>query len=602
MFGRDPQAGERPRGPSSPSSTVACTTARISGDSPASAATEHRRTPPRRARCSSTLASEPVDARRLRTAPRRGPRDAAAGETSLRDRRRPRASAATSASPRYAPAPRQTATNVSCSTSATTLSFVAAAGQAQPTATARAAGRGSASATGVAVCNGLQQLAVRRLHTPVHDHPVALRAANGSHLGRIMSQLEAAGAAGRPPTRRAPSSRHGSNPGVRAARPSGSRTRSPRPCLEAREERSRRARGGRSRPPRRGHGKRLLQGVGERVPSTSTAFADRVLAGSWRRRPGRSPARPRAGTRGGRPRSRARRSRSRRRAASRESPVAGEELDAEPRGRVRAPVPNARPGIDHDRAGRLGRRLPRRPEPEAGDLDRAGGTGAPRPFPPVVDGDDSSAPGQVRARTTSSCVGRRRRATSSTPPSRSRSSKPCGARSTNRARSASASSAAAPRTATRQTDVKPALRPRTPRAPPTDPTSAERRSAPLTGRRSSAARGTRRPRHGMRRSRARPRDGAPRHAARAVRRVGTRTSTRTRRSPLRPVSSDGIPRPRTAWTAPGCIPGASSISSGPSGVGTETVVPSAAPVIVTEARTWRSSPSRSTASSGRRGR
>jgi hypothetical protein len=39
----------------------------------------------------------------------------------------------------------------------------------------------------VAVCNGLEQLAVRRLHASVHDHPVAARAANGSRLGRIMS-------------------------------------------------------------------------------------------------------------------------------------------------------------------------------------------------------------------------------------------------------------------------------------------------------------------------------------------------------------------------------------------------------------------------------
>ena len=85
----------------------------------------------------------------------------------------------------------------------------------------------------------------------------------------------------------------------------------------------------------------------------------------------------------------------------------------------------------------------------------------------------------------------------------------------------------------------------------------------------------------------------------AVSRVGTRTSTSTSRSPRRPVSSEGMPRPRTAWTAPGCVPGESSISSGPSGVGTETVLPSAASVIVTDVRTWRSSPSRSTPSSGR---
>ena len=44
--------------------------------------------------------------------------------------------------------------------------------------------------------------------------------------------------------------------------------------------------------------------------------------------------------------------------------------------------------------------------------------------------------------------------------------------------------------------------------------------------------------------------------------------------------------------------GGSSISSGPCGVGTEIVVPSAASVIVTDARTRRSSPSRCTPSSG----
>src|SRR5262249_13548279 len=67
-------------------------------------------------------------------------------------------------------------------------------------------------------------------------------------------------------------------------------------------------------------------------------------------------------------------------------------------------------------------------------------------------------------------------------------------------------------------------------------------------------------------------------------RRGTETFTSTRWSPRPKPCSTGMPLPRSTLTSPGCVPGDSSSSSGPSRVSTVLVEPSAASTIVRS--TW----------------
>src|SRR5205823_1371803 len=67
-------------------------------------------------------------------------------------------------------------------------------------------------------------------------------------------------------------------------------------------------------------------------------------------------------------------------------------------------------------------------------------------------------------------------------------------------------------------------------------------------------------------------------------RRGTETLTSTRWSPRPNPCSTGIPLPRSTRTSPGCVPAASSSSSGPSSVSIVSVAPRAACTIVRS--TW----------------
>src|SRR5262249_54611785 len=71
--------------------------------------------------------------------------------------------------------------------------------------------------------------------------------------------------------------------------------------------------------------------------------------------------------------------------------------------------------------------------------------------------------------------------------------------------------------------------------------------------------------------------------------LGTASFTRARRSPLPAPFSFGAPRPRTRSIVPSCVPGLTFSVTGPaSGVGTETLAPSAASGYVTGRSTTRS--------------
>jgi hypothetical protein len=77
------------------------------------------------------------------------------------------------------------------------------------------------------------------------------------------------------------------------------------------------------------------------------------------------------------------------------------------------------------------------------------------------------------------------------------------------------------------------------------------------------------------------------------------TETTTRRSPVRPRPSGGMPRPFKVIVSPGCVPAGSSTGTSPSNVGTWIVPPSAASGAATSTTVTRSSPSRRKRSSSR---
>src|SRR5436190_10483888 len=85
----------------------------------------------------------------------------------------------------------------------------------------------------------------------------------------------------------------------------------------------------------------------------------------------------------------------------------------------------------------------------------------------------------------------------------------------------------------------------------------------------------------------------------SVRWRGTTTLTRMRWSPRPKPCSTGMPRPRSTTICPGWVPGASSSSSSPSSVSTASVVPSAASVIVRSTFEKMSFASRTKRGSGR---